>query len=131
SRLPGPYKRTCTTLITTKGGPAGSPAGPPSLLSGSAAPADRAATLADVAGAGGAHLGPAGHAHRCVRGLALELLHELGRGVDRGVGLACGGAAGAAGVGRLLLGGRPGLGGGHGLAVGLVVVVLVIVGRRR
>src|SRR5690606_33075486 len=48
----------------------------------SAAAAGAAATLADVAGPGRPHLRAAGHADRGVGGLALELLQELGGGVD-------------------------------------------------
>src|SRR4051794_7601243 len=47
----------------------------------SAATASAAAALADVAGAGGAHLGAAGHAERGVDGGAGDLLEELGGGV--------------------------------------------------
>src|ERR1700749_893893 len=44
----------------------------------SAAAAGAAAAFADVAGAGGAHLGAAGHAERGVDGGAGDLLEELG-----------------------------------------------------
>ena len=47
----------------------------------SAAAGGAAAALADVAGAGGAHLGAAGHAERGVDGGAGDLLEELGGGV--------------------------------------------------
>src|SRR5689334_21185639 len=51
-------------------------------LNRSAAAAGAAAAFADVAGAGGAHLGAAGPADRGVGGHALELLQELGGRVD-------------------------------------------------
>src|SRR6478735_3095816 len=47
----------------------------------SAAAAGASATLADVAGAGGTHLGAAGHADRRVGRDATELLEQLGRAV--------------------------------------------------
>src|SRR3954451_16832336 len=47
----------------------------------SAAAAGGAAAFADVAGAGGAHLGSAGHAEGGVDGRAVDLLQELGGGV--------------------------------------------------
>ena len=52
------------------------------VLLRSAAAAGAAAALADVARAGRTHLRPAGHAHRRVGRLALELLQQLGRRVD-------------------------------------------------
>src|SRR5690242_8243629 len=55
--------------------------------SSSAAAAGAAAALADVAGAGGAHLGAAGEAERAVDGVAGDLLEELGAGVRRLGGL--------------------------------------------
>src|SRR6478735_2182817 len=57
-------------------------AGPRAVCrSDSAAAAGAAATLADIAGAGGTHLGAAGHADRCVGRDAAELLEQIGRAV--------------------------------------------------
>ena len=56
------------------------PAGPFPVRSQSAAAAGAAAALADVAGAGGAHLGAAGHAEGGVDGGPGDLLQELGGG---------------------------------------------------
>src|SRR5690349_18552213 len=68
----------------------------------SAAAAGASAALADVAGAGGAHLRAAGHADRCVSRDAAELLEQLGRAVHVAGRLPSGGCAGA----ELDLGGR-------------------------
>src|SRR5690606_9765965 len=54
----------------------------------SAAARGRAAALAGVARAGGAHLRSAGHAQRSVGGLAQLQFDELGRGVGLGGGTA-------------------------------------------
>src|SRR5436190_20938244 len=57
----------------------------PSVGVGALAAAARgAAALADVATAGGAHLGAAGEAERGVGGLALHQLQQLGRGARAG-----------------------------------------------
>ena len=61
-------------------GPHEGEAGPDVVL-GSTAAGGAAAAFADVAGAGGAHLGAAGEAERGVDGGAGDLLQELGGGV--------------------------------------------------
>ena len=77
----GPSGCALTNVAPPEGSRGGVPR-EPSCRSGSAAAAGAAAALADVAGAGRTHLRPAGHAHRRVGGLALELLQQLGRRVD-------------------------------------------------
>src|SRR4051812_26448967 len=76
--------------------------GPLAHWTRSAAAAGGAAALADVAGAGGAHLGAAGEAEGRVDGGAGDLLQELGGGVGglrRGGGDLAGlGAVGVLGV---------------------------------